>query len=416
MRFMARQPVFDRSLKVFGYELLFRSGLENFARIEDIDQASSVTIDNSLLWGFDQLCEGKRALVNCTREVLTKRLVEVLPPRRTVVEVLEDIRPDKEVIEACRSLKGKGYSIALDDITTMAEVEPYLGIVEMVKVDFRLIDEWKREQLAEQLRRYQIVALAEKVETRQEYRDAIDMGYTLFQGFFFQRPELMKTQDIAPLQAGSFRLLEAIQHAELDFWAVEQLVRTEPTLCLRLLHYLNSPLFAFGKDIVSVRHALSLLGEREIRKWLLVSLAAQLGKNKPEELVVWALTRSRFCELLSEKISGGLDGSFLMGMLSAFPALLEVPLERVVASIPIETTIKAALLGGPGEYGDVLDVVTCYEAAEWRSCDKRRRNVRLTEHTVSSCYLAALNWARAVSGEVTGAKNRSDSVAIEVTA
>lgn len=413
MQFMARQPVFNRSLNVFGYELLFRSGLEDFARIENVDHASSVTIDNSLLWGFDQLCDGKQALVNCTREVLTKRLVEVLPPQRTVVEVLENIRPDEEVIEACRNLKDKGYSIALDDITSMEEVEPYAGIVDIVKVDFRLTDERQREELAQQLRWNGVVALAEKVESREEYRTASEMGYTLFQGFFFQRPELMKTQDIAPLQAGSFRFLEAIQNTELDFWAVEQLVRTEPTLCLRLLRYLNSPLFAFGKDIVSVRHALSLLGEREVRKWLLVSLAAQLGKNKPEELVLWALTRARFCELLSDKLSGGLTGSFLLGLLSAFPALLEVPLEQIVASVPIETKIRAALLGEPGDYGTVLDVVTCYEAGSWRDCDKRRREIRLTEHAVSSGYLAALNWARAVSGELTGAT--SELVPMEVT-
>jgi c-di-GMP-related signal transduction protein len=394
---MARQPVFDRNLNVFGYELLFRSALEDFARVDDTDQASRMTIDSSFLWGFDRLCEGKLALVNCTRVVLTKRLVELLPPKRTVVEVLENIRPDKEILEACRSLKSKGYSIALDDVSSMQEVEPYLGIVEVVKVDFRLADLQRCAELAVELRRRGIVTLAEKVETQEEYRAAVGMGYTLFQGFFFQRPELMRTRDIAPLHAGHFRLLEAVQRAELDYDVVERLVRAEPTLCLRLLRYLNSPLFGFGKDIVSVRHALSLLGEREIRKWLLVSLAAQIGWGKPEELVLWALTRARFCELLAEQISPAMGGSFLMGMLSAFPALLEVPLTPMLDSIPVEPAIKAALSGEPGQYRSVLEIMTAYEAGNWNACKAFAKANRLTEHSVASWYFTALQWARALS-------------------
>jgi len=398
VRFLARQPVFDRNLRVYGYELLFRSAAEDFACIDDSDRASSVTLDNSLLWGLDQLCERKLALVNCTRAVLTKQLVEMLPPKRTILEVLEDVRPDDEVIEACRSLKGKGYAIALDDVTSIEQTRPYLGTVEMVKVDFRLTDVRQRTELAEYLRDQRIIALAEKVETREEYRFAIDMGYALFQGFFFQRPELMRTKDIPPLQAGYFRLLEALQHAELDFAVVEQVVKTEPTLCLRLLRYLNSPLFAFGNNIVSVQHALSLLGEREIRKWLLVSLAAQFGRDKPVELVLWALTRARFCELLADKIRCELDGSFLAGMLSAFPALLELPLERIVRSIPVESAIKEALLGDAGPYRDVLDIASAYEAANWGKCSRELQKNRLTEDAVSAAYLAAVRWAEAVRG------------------
>jgi EAL and modified HD-GYP domain-containing signal transduction protein len=145
---MARQPVFDCSLRVYGYELLFRAAAENFARITDADRAARAMLDNSVLWGLERVCDGKRALVNCTRDVITSRQIELLPPTRTVVEILEGIDPDREMIDACRGLKERGYLIALDDVTSVAEVRPYLGVAQIVKVDFRLIQPAERAALA----------------------------------------------------------------------------------------------------------------------------------------------------------------------------------------------------------------------------------------------------------------------------
>jgi len=397
LRFIARQPIFDRQLRVFGYELLFREGFENFACITDSELAARSTLDNSMLWGLDQLCDGKLALVNCTRDVVTSRLVELLPPSTTVVEVLEGTLADREMVEACRSLGQKGYMVALDDISSIEEIKPYLGIADLVKVDFRLVVPSEQAELAKWLDQQRIIALAEKVETKEEYRLATAMGYGLFQGYFLQRPEILRTRDIPAVQANYARLLSAIQGPDLDFKLIEDLVRREPSLCFRLLRFLNSSLFAFEDSIDSVHHALRLLGERNIRNWLLVAVTSALGRGKASELVVWALTRARFCELTSGANRQLADEMFLLGMLSAFPALLEASLETILGRIAIAPSLKSALLGEPGPESDILELLAAYESGDWPTCIAKTNDSRLTEDYVCRFYLEATRWADEVT-------------------
>ena len=269
---------------LFGYEILFRAGFESVARFQDSDQASFATLDSSLLWGLDRLCGDKLALVNCTRSVLTHRLIELLPPTRTVAEILEDVAPDNEVLEACRALKEKGYQIALDDVCSLRELQPYLKFADIIKVDFRLTSHFQQRALAQEIRRHHLLALAEKVEDANEHRRALDMGYELFQGFFFQKPEIVQRKNICVSHMNCTRLLIAVQQPELERDAITDMIHAEPSLTLRLLRYLNSFAFAFRFEVTSIRHALELLGEDEIRKWVLVCAVTENCIQKPSEL------------------------------------------------------------------------------------------------------------------------------------
>ena len=407
MRFIARQPIFDSGLHVFGYELLFRAGMEEFARIADANRAACTTLDNSVVWGIDRLCEGRLAFVNCTRELITSGVVQVLPPGSTVLEVLEWIDADREMISSCRALIRNGYVIALDDVSSIREVEPYAGVAQMAKVDFRLTTPTERVEIARWLRRWGITPLAEKVQTRQEFRAAVAMGFELFQGFFLQRPQLIRARDIPTLQVNHVRIIQAVQHAELDFEAVEEAIRSEPSLCFRLLRYLNSPLFAFDHEIDSIRHGLQLLGERNVRNWLLVAVASAVGEGKPSELVVWALTRARFCELIAKETKASSEGMFLTGMLSAFPPLLETSLENILDRLTIAPPIRAALLGSGGAQGDILRLAVDYEAGDWANCRVMMEALRIPEEAVSTCYLDAAAWSDQVSAVGRGAARRS---------
>jgi EAL and modified HD-GYP domain-containing signal transduction protein len=401
MRFAARQPVFMRNMTVFGYEILFRSGFESAAIFSDSDEATRVTLDNSMLWGLEQLCGDKLALVNCTRSVLLNRLVELLPPAQTVVEVLEDVLPDREVLEACRSLKQKGYRIALDDVACLREVEAYLLLTDIVKVDFRLASRVAQAAMAYELRRREILALAEKVEDEEEHRAAMQMGYELFQGFFFQRPEVVHQRNIE-IHSNHFRLLRAAQEPELDLRLVEDLIRSEPSLSLRLLHYLNSVAFAFRVRVTSIRHALSLLGEEETRKWLIVCAVAENCRHKPVELIAWALGRARFCELTSGELVAPVSGAFWMGMLSAFPALLETSLENLLQHMPIDSVVSESLLGAPGIHQDILQLMIEYERGDWQHCAEIAGKISISETTAAAIYLESTQWAKKLTGADAG--------------
>ena len=236
------------------------------------------------------------------------------------------------------------------------------------------------------------MALAEKVEDEEEHRAAMQMGYELFQGFFFQRPEVVQRKNIE-LHSNYFRLLQAAQEPELDLRLVEELIRSEPCLSLRLLHYLNSVAFAFRVRVTSIRHALSLLGEEETRKWLIVCAVAENCRRKPLELITWALVRARFCELTGSQLGEQVPGAFWMGMLSAFPALLEAPLAALLEQMPIASAVGEALLGAPGIYHDILDLMIEYERGDWARCAELAHKIGISEAMATGIYLESTHWA-----------------------
>jgi c-di-GMP-related signal transduction protein len=292
-RFVARQPILNREQQVFGYELLFRDGIENFFRASDMEAAARHTLDSTLLMGFDVLCDGQRAFINCTRDLLLKDGITLLPSSQTVVEVLETIEPDDLVIAACERLKIAGYSIALDDYVANDRREPMVPLADIIKVDFERTTPEERAALVRRHGGLRCRMLAEKVETQAQFQAAQEAGFVYFQGYFFRRPEVMKTREIPANRVNYLRLLEAVSRPDMDIREVEGLIKQEASVLYRLLRYLNSPMFAFSNEIHSVRHALTILGERETRRWIRLVALISAGVLKSTDLVLSALVGSQ---------------------------------------------------------------------------------------------------------------------------
>ncbi|MGC2695465.1 MAG: HDOD domain-containing protein [Candidatus Angelobacter sp.] len=399
LRYVARQPIFDRQEKVFGYELLFRDGLEN-AFSGDLDEASRVTLDRSLLIGLDVLCDGRRAFVNCTRDTLIKGLVTLLPAASTVVDVLENVPADREVVGACRSLKDAGYMIALDDYVANDPREALVEIADIIKVEMLLTTEEQRTALMKRLGAGRCRMLAEKIETHGEFVRARDQGFVYFQGYFFRRPEMMKTHDMPAHQLNFLRMLQAVSRPELNFDELEKLVKAEAAVCYRLLRYLNSPMFSFQNEIHSVRHGLSILGERDIRRWVRLVAAVSAGQGRPSDLLLSALVRGRFGELLAPQVQHGESDLFLLGLLSLIDAMLEIPMAEVLEKIPLDHATKAVLLGQPSDLRPVFRLMLAHESAEWEAAGELSARLHLDSEQVAADYWQAQQWAREVSSGV----------------
>ncbi len=324
LKYVARQPILDREEQVFGYELLFRDGLVN-AFSGDTDEASRVTLDRSLLMGLDVLCDGRRAFVNCTRDTLIHGLVTLLPSASTAVEVLENVPPDPEVIAACCSLKEAGYLIALDDYVANDVRAPLAEIADIIKVDLLLTTEAQREALVKHYGPWRCRMLAEKVETQTDFFRARDQGFVYFQGYFFRRPEMLNTHDMPANRLNYLRMLAEVSRPELDVAELEKVIKSETSVCYRLLRYLNSAVFGLKREIHSVRHALSMLGERQVRRWVRLVAAVGAGQEKTSDLVLAALVRGRFGGLLQPLVEHGESDLFLLGLLSLIDAMLEMP-------------------------------------------------------------------------------------------
>jgi len=394
--FVARQPIFDRDQKLFGYELLFRQGLENFFSGENVEAACKHTLDTSLLMGLDQLCGDAYVFINCTREVLLKGYMNLLSPRSTAVEVLESVAPDREVRDACLGLKAAGYLIALDDFIPGDAREPLAEIADIIKVDLIATprDQWRA--MVEAHARGRTRVLAEKVETPEEFRIARDAGFVLFQGYFFQKPVVFSAQEIPASQMNYLRVLQAIHQPELDWKVIETLIKQEASLCYRLLRYLNSARFAFCSEIRSVRHALSMLGETEIRRWVSMVATLAAARNKPDELVQSALVRARFCEVMAQRIRHIKTDCFLVGLLSLMDTILGISMRELLGRIAVDSEIKAALLGESTRPGQVLELACAQENADWTNCTALAAKLRMSEEEVSDIYLQSMRWAREV--------------------
>ena len=394
-RFVARQPIFDRSQKVIGYELLFRNGIEDYFNA-DPELAARSTLDSSLLFGLNTLCHNTRAFVNCTRDILLKDLVTLLPPTQTVAEILETVEPEERVIAACKRLKEGGYLIALDDFTPNDPRAALCDFADIIKLD---VQATRPEERAGLLRRFgsaKCKMLAEKLESPHEFNQARDMGFAYFQGYFFCKPELVVGREVPANKIGFLRLLELISRPELDLRELEKALKQEASICYRLLRYLNSPIFGFSLEIRSVRHAMAILGERELRRWIRLVVAIGAAEKRCSELVLMGLTRARFCELLSVRLKSTND-LFLMGLLSVMDAILEIEMVKLLEQVPVDHEIKSALLGQNSGLRPFYRLMLAQESGEWEQLNEIAKQLSLGEEEVEDTWWQALTWAQEVT-------------------
>lgn len=394
--FIARQPIFDTRQRVFAYELLFRSGLNNVFGHADQDQATSKVISDSFfLLGIPALTGGKRAFINVTRDILLKEYVLLIPRESIAVEILETVEPDREVISACEKLKQEGYLLAMDDFVYNEKYDPLLSLADFVKIDFLATKGEKRKSILQKYARSGIQFLAEKVENPEEHREALQLGYSYFQGYFFCKPTIISGQDIPAYKLHYLRILQVINRPEIDFKKLGEIVKQEVSLSFKLLRYINSAYFGFRNKINSIQQALALLGEREIKKWLSLVALADMGQDKPEELIIQTLIRARFCESLAPLIgyTKRADDLFFMGMFSLIDTILSRPAAEILRDIPISDEIKDALLGKPDRLRDVYEFTLTCESGDWEKLPEQTAKLGIQEARAYQLYLDALKWS-----------------------
>ncbi len=402
MRFLARQPILDRKRNLFAYELLFRSGTQNSCDATDLEQASVSMVDTSFLIGLNRLTDGQRAFVNCPRDFLLQDYVTLFPPDLVVVELLETLVPDAPVIDACRRLKQRGYLLALDDFEDNLDWAPLVEIADFIKVDFRSTTRVVQHSLAARYAGRGVRMLAEKVESPQEFSQAMKMGYSLFQGYFFCRPEILKARAIPSSKLAYMQLLQAITAPEFNMRELASKIKHEPSLTYKLLRYLNSAAFGLRSEIHSISHALQLLGERELRKWIAVVSVGVLADGKPDELMKVPLVRGRFCELLAPHAGRAAEASdlFLLGLLSVTDAILDQPLDVILEELPVRFDIKEALLEQEVPYRNFLDLSIAVERGDWDRVTELASMMKVKEEVISELYLSAVEWSNALRSDV----------------
>ncbi|MEN6411469.1 MAG: HDOD domain-containing protein [Veillonellales bacterium] len=394
---VARQPIFDRSLNVFGYELLFRSNFINAYDGLDGDKATHSVITNSfLLISRETLTNGKKAFINFTANSIKNNIPSMLPENLVVVEILENVIPDEEIIAACRKLKHSGYILALDDFVFQPEYEPLLELADIIKVDFRITPPKERAELIQRLQSYSVKLLAEKVETFDEFKEALQMGYSYFQGYFFCKPVVVSGKTLPEYKANYLQILKELNQPQLDFSQLEAIIKRDVSLSYKLLKFINSALFGFKNPIHSLRQALILLGQKELTKWMSLITLNGIANHKPGELILESLIRARFAEMLAAtfQLRQRMSDAFLMGLLSHIDALLDRPLQEILDELSLDEEIKQALLAkGHTPFSRLYQLILAYEKGDWTLYTAYAKEMQMDERKILNSYRESLVWA-----------------------
>jgi EAL and modified HD-GYP domain-containing signal transduction protein len=357
-----------------------------------------------MLMDLESLSEGKKLFVNCSRDVIVEREVDLLPADRTVIELLETVAPEPEVLAACRSLSRDGYEIALDDFVWTEDTAPLLDVADIVKVDVLSTPPARAAELAGRLLERGIRPLAEKVETHETFRTLCDAGYTLFQGYFFSQPVVLSAAAVPTHKLQLLALFREISRPELDLEGLEAVIRHDVGLAYRLLRYVNSVYFGFRNQIRSIRRALIMLGHRETKRWVAMIVLTGVAEDRPREVLRQAVVRARFCELLGPALGLGeqRDDLFLMGLLSSVDVLVGRPLGEVLDSLAIDDAITSALVDGRGEMGRLYRFSRAYERGEWADLE------RLDTSDVSGLYVEAVRFSAQTLAPIVAAGNAAE--------
>lgn len=393
--YIARQPIFDKSLMVYGYELLFRADSQS----QVFDGNSSIRATASVIGGLyeaqiEMIAENKRVFINFDEQSLQYDFLELIDTDKLVIEVLETVQISEELIKRLEKLKEKGYKIALDDFVESYSEYPLTGLADIIKFDLR---ETPLDTIVSDVGKaleQRKVLLAEKVETFEEFQKAKEMGFHLFQGFFFSRPSIVsKSREHTTTKAQYVRLLAELKKEDPSFQNLAQIIEQDPNLAYRFLHVVSKK--AKDEVVYSIKRALTYMGLVELERWVNILMLRELGDEKPDELLTLSLIRAHFAEYIalnSSKKHLKFEAS-IMGLFSVMDALLDEPMDQAIMGISISVFIKEALIDHSGELAQVYDLIIAYESGDWDKVESLCGSLKLEVSSLQEGYMNAVVWA-----------------------
>lgn len=394
--YLARQPIFDAERQLNGYELLFRDGESNaFPNINADEATSKLITEHHLFMGVEKITGGHRAFINFSADTLIHHFPTSIDPSSMVIEVLESVPISSELLTACRELHRMGYQLALDDHDFDPKWDIFLPYVSIIKVDVRQFNVLQISKYINRVKHHNITLLAEKVETQDEFEKLRTLGFSLFQGYFFARPEMLKHKKLASSKLNLMLLIAESSQRELDFEKLSGICERDVGLSYKLLRFVNSSGNARGQSIGSLKHAMVYLGEGELKKFIALLALANLSESGPNELLNMSMVRARFCDRLAQA-NGDPDNppaAFLTGLFSLVDAMLEQPLPALLDELPLLEEIKAALLHQHGQLGVYLQIARAFEVGDWQHQETASKQLKQHISNLSELYLDSVYWA-----------------------
>jgi len=381
---MTRMPILDKRDRVHGYKLLFESG------------ADASAPESRAAFAIERLARGLPAFVHCA-DPSTENWVRHLPAKATVLELAGDVAPTPELIAACRGLKASGFRLALADFSSFQDANPLLlDLADYFKLSLDRVDAGERRRLLDRMAGKRVLRIAGKVETQQDFKQAAEEGFDLFEGYYFSRPNQVPGRKIPGNRMVHLEMLEVLQRAPVDMERLSQLITCDAALTYRLLRLVNSPFCALRQEVTSIRSALLLLGEATARRIATLAIGGDFNSGQPAEILRMAFVRARFCELAGGPCGLIPSEQYLIGMVSMFPAMLGMSMKDLAQWLPLREGARAALLGDENAESALLRWLAGNESGSWARCQAIVQSGRLGSAQLSACFADAVAWADGV--------------------
>ncbi len=397
LAYVARQPILNKDETTVGYELLFRDSQQNsFPSIDPDEATSKIITQNHLTLGLDQICQNKLAFINFHQDSLLHHFPTSLDKETTVVEILETISLSDELISACADLHKQGYQLALDDHNFDEQWRDLYQYISIIKVDISHFDLLDLELFAEYVKAEypHITLLAERVETEEQFRFLKECDYTMFQGYYFARPEIVEQKAISADKTRLLNLIGLMAQPDVTFDQIAEVVEKDPTISFKLLRFISTAAKITASEITTVKNAIAYLGLFEIRKFIALLAVANLSNENCAEIYNMALIRAKFCEFMEQKGNniGDTSKAYLTGMLSMISAILRTTQESVVAKLPLSKMMQQALLHKEGVLGSYIGICHAYEEGNWAGVQEHAMQAGLSMDQTCEAYHQALQW------------------------
>ncbi|MBB5019863.1 EAL and modified HD-GYP domain-containing signal transduction protein [Chitinivorax tropicus] len=394
--FIGRQPVLNRQQQIIGYELLFRLDQHAISAefSSDLQAGTNVLVNTLSNMGTEWLVGNKLAFINVAHAMLESNFLELLHPQRVVLEILESVQATPELLERARELRGQGFGIALDDFEFTPQSAPFLEIANYIKLDIQQLGIANVAKLSKDIRRFPVMQVAEKVETKEEFKACWDMGFDCFQGYYFAHPETLTAKVINPAYANILNLLNMLRN-NAEIKEIENALKKDVALSFKLLRYINSAGFGLSCEINSFRHAVTILGYQKLYRWLTLLLVTAGAENStPPALMKTAVTRGRLVELFGHHFLEGTDRDnlFVVGVFSLLDVMLEMPMEKILENLLLPETVCDALLTRTGIYGPFLELAEACEDPEMANVKPIAEKLHISPEMLNRDHIAALAW------------------------
>jgi EAL and modified HD-GYP domain-containing signal transduction protein len=398
---VARQPILNIKNETIAYEILFRSANnENYANFDDGNVATTEVLKNLLInFGVDKLSGGKKVFVNFTSELILEKFPELLKKDEVVIEILEDIYDSKEIIDSIRELKKSGYTFAIDDYILDERKNGILKYMDIVKVDFIEFTKEEIIETARVMRNKNKVLLAEKVETYEEFEFAKEHGFTMFQGYYFLKPEILESSSMTTLSSTYLQLIDELNQGEVSYVRLAEIAKNDVSLTYSLLNIVNSVAFYSRTKITSIKNALARLGLKESKKIIYYNfLRSMTPVGTPGELLVKSLIRAKQAEKLADEVGmhNEKDGLFLLGMFSLINIILKTDMISILKKIPLDEKIEDALLGKNNDFSEILAIIVLNEKNRMEDLEMLLNKKNISIDKFSEIYFDSIQWADSI--------------------